>query len=111
MTDEARSCPCFAYGGACASDGPEVLCEIRVAYKRSQGPSWAWCITNLVELREVLVFALRYTIQGIINELDKKGIAPAPPAIRAFLVGACRLLHQLEPDPHEPDGYQGEDGN
>ena len=51
-----------------------------------------------MELREVLIFALRYAVNGIVKELDKSGIAPAPPKIKAFLVGAMRFLSQLEPD-------------
>jgi hypothetical protein len=63
-----------------------------------------------MELRDVLRFALRYAVEGIIKELERNKVAPAPPAMRAFLVGAARLLAQLEPEPDQAEGYTGEDG-
>lgn len=64
-----------------------------------------------MDLKDVLIFALRYAAAGVVSELDRNGIAPAPPAIRAFLCGVCRLLSQLEPDADDSNSYRGEDGN
>lgn len=60
-----------------------------------------------MDLHDVLIYSLKFSVQDMLAQLDKSGVYPAPPAISAFLVGAARMLAILEPD--QASNYDGGD--